>query len=106
MLPVAIQGLVADAPMPLLVGMHSENTQLERSNVQALEDVVIVDLDRDSIRWPAAALPVPPLPRYRLKVIPHIFVVTAVLSMLSSRKMFVCMTLTTMDLMVLMMILM
>jgi hypothetical protein len=50
--------------MPLLVGLHSEH--LERG-VRALDDVVVVDLDRDAVRWSANARPVTPLPRFDIK---------------------------------------
>jgi hypothetical protein len=61
LLPVAIQGIVSEAPMPVLVGMHTEN--LERV-MYSQEEVVVVDLDRNAIRWPIGAAPITPFPSY------------------------------------------
>ncbi len=61
LLPVAIQGLVSDAPMPLLVGMHTANVE---QGIYAQDEAVVVDVDRDKIRSVAHARAVTPLPQY------------------------------------------
>ncbi len=62
LLPVAIQGLVSDAPMPLLVGMHTANVE---QGIYAQDEAVVVDVDRDTIRSVAHARAVTPLPQLR-----------------------------------------
>ena len=70
LLPVAIQGLVSDAPMPLLVGMHTANVE---QGIYAQDEAVVVDVDRDKIRSIAHARAVTPLPQYAPDIFPAIF---------------------------------
>ncbi len=62
---MAIQGLVSDAPMPLLVGMHTANVE---QGIYAQDEAVVVDVDRDKIRSVAHARAVTPLPQYALRL--------------------------------------